>query len=275
VNVAELIVTSLADLGVRSIWGVVGDALNPITDAIRRDERLEWIGVRHEEVAAFAASGQAQLTGRLGVCMGTVGPGSIHLLNGLYDAAKSHAPVLAVCGQVPLADLGGEFFQEVDNDMLFRDVATYRHTVTSAQQMPRALIQAVNAAYAGPGVSVLTIPGDVSAEALPSSTSIPKFVTTRAVQSPDPQVLAEAVSLVEGAAKVTMLVGRGARAARTEILALAEHLQAPMVLTLKAKDGLERDNPYQAGLPIPSGCRRAPPRSRSTPARRTSGAACR
>ena len=107
------------------MWGVVGDALNPVTDAIRREDRIEWIGVRHEEAAAFAAGAQAQLTGSLGVCMGTVGPGSIHLLNGLYDAKKSHAPVLAICGQVPLAEMGSDFFQEVDNDALFGDVSVF------------------------------------------------------------------------------------------------------------------------------------------------------
>ncbi|MCU1601569.1 MAG: pyruvate oxidase, partial [Frankiales bacterium] len=112
-TVAEGLVQVLHGLGVKHVWGVVGDALNPITDAIRQQPDLEWIGVRHEEAGAFAASAQAQLSGTLGVCMGTVGPGSIHLLNGLYDAAKSHAPVLAVCGQVPRAEMGSDYFQEV------------------------------------------------------------------------------------------------------------------------------------------------------------------
>src|SRR6476661_8710564 len=160
-TVAELLIESLAEHGVRTIWGVVGDALNPVTDAIRRDERLEWIGVRHEEAGAFAAAAQAQLTGRLGVCMGTVGPGSVHLLNGLYDAKKSHAPVLAICGQVPLAEVGTDFFQEVDNNRLFSDVAVFAETVTSAEQMPQLLERAVNAALGGRGVAVLTLPGDV------------------------------------------------------------------------------------------------------------------
>ena len=127
-TVAESIVTALADHGVTQVWGVVGDALNPVTEAIRQDDRVEWVGVRHEEAAAFAVSAQAQLTGRLGVCMGTVGPGSIHLLNGLYDAKKSHAPVLAICGQVPSEELGSDFFQEVDNDRLFADVAVFAKT---------------------------------------------------------------------------------------------------------------------------------------------------
>src|ERR1700753_1799407 len=151
-----MIVKALADQGVRTVWGVVGDALNPVTDAIRREERLRWIGVRHEEAGAFAAGAQRQATGTLGVCMGTVGPGSIHLLNGLYDAKKSHAPVLALCGQVPLAELGSDFFQEVDNDALFSDVAGFSRTVSSAAQLPGLLEQAVQRALVQRGVAVLT-----------------------------------------------------------------------------------------------------------------------
>src|SRR5215210_9358467 len=166
-TVAELLIEALAEHGVRSVWGVVGDALNPVTDAIRRQEGIEWIGVRHEEAAAFAVSAQAQLTGTIGVCMGTVGPGSIHLLNGLYDAKKSHAPVLAICGQVPSEELGSDFFQEVDNDRLFADVAVYCQTVTSPAQLPLMLEQAVNAAYAQQGVAVLTLPGDLGDQDLP------------------------------------------------------------------------------------------------------------
>lgn len=245
-NVAELIVATLADHGVRSVWGVVGDALNPVTDAIRREERLEWIGTRHEEAAAFAAGAQAQLTGRLGVCMGTVGPGSIHLLNGLYDAKKSHAPVLAVCGQVPMAEAGSDYFQEVDNDALFADVAEYRHTVTSPAQLPRVLEQAVQAAYARPGVAVLTLPGDVGAMAVPDGARA-RIHVRRPLLVPDEADLDAAARLIDEAGKVTMLVGMGARAARAEVLAFAEHLSAPMVLTLKAKEVLEHDNPFQIG----------------------------
>jgi pyruvate dehydrogenase (quinone) len=244
-TVAETIVTALADLGVTSIWGVVGDALNPVTDAIRREERLEWIGVRHEETGAFAAGAQAQLTGTLGVCMGTVGPGSLHLLNGLYDAHKSHAPVLAICGQVPMSELGSDFFQEVDNDVVFADVAEFCQTVTSPDQMPRLLEQAVNAAYARPGVSVLTLPGDVGGLDAPETT--PHFAVDRTPAAPEPDALDRAAQMIDGVERITLLVGIGARTARHEVLALAERLSAPMVLTIKGKEELERDNPFGVG----------------------------
>src|SRR3954447_2985259 len=191
-TVAELLIESLADYGVTSVWGVVGDALNPVTDAIRREGRIEWLGVRHEEVGAFAASAQSQLTGRLGVCMGTVGPGAIHLLNGLYDAKKSHVPVLALCGQVPREDIGSDFFQEVDNDALFADVAVFTRTVTSTDQLPGLLEQAVNAAIAERGVSVLSLPGDVGALDLPKHTPVPVFVGPAPVAAADEQLLRQA-----------------------------------------------------------------------------------
>jgi pyruvate dehydrogenase (quinone) len=246
-TVAELLIASLADHGVTQVWGVVGDALNPVTDAIRREERIEWVGVRHEEVAAFAAGAQAQLSGRLGVCMGTVGPGSIHLLNGLYDAKKSKAPVLAICGQVPRADIGSDFFQEVDNDALFADVAVFRATVVSPEQLPGVIEQAGNAALQQRGVAVVTLPGDVGGLDLPRHTPVPRFVVEQPPVPPSDDAIATTVRAIDAAEKVTLLVGMGARHARAEVLALAERLQAPMVLTLKAKEGLERDNPYEVG----------------------------
>ncbi len=244
-TVAETLVDALADLGVRSVWGVVGDALNPITDAIRRSDQIEWIGVRHEEAGAFAAGAQAQLTGTLGVCMGTVGPGSLHLLNGLYDARKSHAPVLAICGQVPLAELGSDFFQEIDNDAVFRDVAEFCRTLTSPEQLPGLLEQAVQLALDAPGVAVLTIPGDIGGLDAPDTK--PRFSRTRVPVIPDPSQLARAAGMIDEAERVTLLVGHGARHARQEVLALADRLAAPMVLTLKAKEGLERENPFEVG----------------------------
>ena len=213
-TVAELLIDALAELGVRTVWGVVGDALNPVTDAIRREDRIEWLGVRHEEAGAFAAGAQAQLTGELGVCMGTVGPGAVHLLNGLYDAKKSHAPVLAICGQVPREDIGSDFFQEVDNDVLFADVAVFSATVTSTDQLPRMIEQAVNAALQDRGVAVLTLPGDVGGMELPKDTPTPTFVTDHPAAPPSDAAIADAVAAINAAGPVTLLVGQGASGAR-------------------------------------------------------------
>lgn len=246
-TVAEMIVTALAEHGVTTIWGVVGDALNPVTAAIHEDERLQWIGVRHEETGAFAAGAQAQLTGSLGVCMGTVGPGSIHLLNGLYDAKKSHAPVLAVAGQVPLAEMGSDYFQEVDNDALFSDVAVFARTLTSPSQLPHLVEQAVNAALSERGVAVLTLPADVAAMNLPRHTPAPRFVSSATPARPALDDLATAARVLDDAEAVTLLVGQGAREARSKVLEIAGALQAPMVLTLKAKEALEHDNPFEVG----------------------------
>ncbi len=246
-TVAELLVESLAEHGVSTVWGVVGDALNPVTDAIRREDRIDWIGVRHEEAGAFAASAQSQLTGRLAVCMGTVGPGAIHLLNGLYDAKKSQTPVLAICGQVPREDMGSDFFQEVDNDAVFADVAVFNRTVTSVDQLPSVIEQAVNTALAEQGVAVLSFPGDVGGLDLPKDTPLPRFVDQQTYAAPPPDALRSAADAINAAASATLLVGRGARHARDEVLALAERLAAPMVLTLKAKEGFEDDNDFEVG----------------------------
>ncbi|MGW6926607.1 thiamine pyrophosphate-dependent enzyme [Streptomyces sp. NPDC054950] len=246
-TVARVIVDALSELGVRQVFGVVGDALNPLTDAIRTTEGVEWVGCRHEEAAAFAASAQSQLSGTLGVCMGTVGPGSVHLLNGLYDAAKSRTPVLAIAGQVPLAELGSDYFQEVDNDALFSDVAVFRATITSGDQLPQMLETAVRTALGRKGVAVLTVPGDLGEREL-SADRPARFSLNAPVSRPDGAAVRRAAELLDRARRVTLLVGRGARAAREDVLALADRLAAPMVLTLKAKEGFEGDaNPFQVG----------------------------
>src|SRR6202051_4141118 len=160
-TVAELLVETLTEIGVRQIFGVVGDALNPFTDAIRRQRVIEWVGVRHEEGAALAAAGQAKLTGRLGVCCGTTGPGSTHLVAGLYEANRDHAPVLALSGDMPRKNQGTDYFQATDPNLLFRDVSLYTETVSSPAQAPAVIHQAIAAAYAGRGVAHLTLPVDV------------------------------------------------------------------------------------------------------------------
>src|SRR5207302_10960921 len=159
-TVADVLVGVLEQIGVRHIFGLIGDSLNPIADAIRRS-RIEWIGVRHEEGAALAAAGQAKLTGHLAVCAGTTGPGSNHLVAGLYEAARDHAPVLALSGDMPRKLQGTDFIQATEPNLLFRDVSLYTETISTAAQAPGVIHQAIAAACAGPGVAHLTLPQDV------------------------------------------------------------------------------------------------------------------
>lgn len=246
-TVSDVIVEALVDQGVHQVFGVVGDALNSFTDAIRRIDGIDWIGVRHEEVGAFAAGAQAQLTGSLAVCAGTVGPGAIHMLNGLYDAAKSHAPVLAIAGQVPLTEMGSDYFQEIDNDFLFRDVAVYSHTITSAVQVPRVVERAIEMALARRGVAVLSLPGDVGSASVAADVSATRIAVASAVTAADPDVVRQVAELLGAGKKITILAGLGARNARSELLDLADRLQAPIVATLKAKEFLDWDNPFDVG----------------------------
>jgi pyruvate dehydrogenase (quinone) len=179
--------------------------------------------------------------------MGTVGPGAIHLLNGLYDAKKSHAPVLAICGQVPREEIGSDFFQEVDNDVLFADVSVFSATVSSVEQLPGLIELAANAALQERGVAVLTLPGDVGGMDLPKHTPTPRFVTDHPATPPSDASLSEAAAAINAAGTVTLLVGQGAGGARPEVLELAERLSAPMVVTLKGKEAFDADNPYEVG----------------------------
>ncbi len=246
-TVSKTIVDALVAQGVTQVFGVVGDALNSFTDAIRITDGIDWIGVRHEEVAAFAAGAQAQLSGTIGVCAGTVGPGSIHLLNGLYDSAKSHAPVLAITGQVPLSEMGSQFFQEVDNDALFQDVAVFNRTITSVQQVPQLIEQAIAAAIGRSGVAVLSLPGDIGATETDKDTTPVRVFANPSRSRPDDELVAEAARMINDAASVTILAGIGSRSARHQVIELADRIGAPMVVTLKAKEIYDWDNPFQVG----------------------------
>src|SRR6202166_670671 len=161
-TVAEVLVGVLEQIGVKHIFGLIGDSLNPLADAMRRSP-IEWIGVSHEEGAALAAAGQAKLTGKLAVCAGTTGPGSTHLVAGLYEASRDHAPVLALSGDMARKFQGTDYIQTTKPDLLFRDVALYTETIASPAQAPRVIHQAIAAAYAGRGVAHLTLPQDVIA----------------------------------------------------------------------------------------------------------------
>jgi pyruvate dehydrogenase (quinone) len=246
-TVADTLVESLAALGVRQVFGVVGDALNPFTEALRRDGRIEWIGVRHEEGAALAAAGQAKLTGRLGVCAGTTGPGGNHLVAGLYEARKDHAPVLAITGDVKGADAGVDFLQANDHLLLFRDVAAYACHLASPAAAARVIHEAAAQAYAAPGVAHLNIPQDVIGAKAHGGSAATGGVRPTPDFAPDPADVQAAARLIDAAGRVTMLVGAGARRAEAEVLALSDRLQAPLVHTFRGKDLVAYDDPRWIG----------------------------
>jgi pyruvate dehydrogenase (quinone) len=245
-SVAEALVDVLERVGVKQVFGLIGDSLNPLGDAIRRSS-IEWIGVRHEEGAALAASGQAKLTGRLAVCAGTTGPGSNHLVAGLYEASRDHAPVLALSGEMPRKMKGTEFFQATEPDLLFRDVSLYTQTISSAEQAPLVVRQAIAAAYAGPGVAHLTLPQDVlSAKAVGTTPSL-ATLQPRAEISPDESRIAKVVERIDAARSVVILCGAGCREAAELLRALSDRLKAPLVHTVRGKELMAYDDPRWMG----------------------------
>jgi thiamine pyrophosphate-dependent acetolactate synthase large subunit-like protein len=246
-TVGELLSSTLAEVGVTQVFGIVGDALNPFTDAIRRDKRLAWMGVRHEEGAALAATGQAKLTGRLGVCAGTTGPGATHLLAGLYEASHDHAPVLAIAGDVPTRLGGIDYLQAADHVQSFRDACVYAASINSPDAAPAQIHEAIAAAYGGSGVALLNIPQDVFAGK--TSKPVPSLGTLRPRPEVSPALedLERAAEIINRASSVVLFVGFGARSAKSEIAALAVKLKAPIVHTYRALDLYPFDDPWVIG----------------------------
>ncbi len=249
-TVADQFAETLAAAGVKRIYGIVGDSLNGLTDAIRKQGRIEWIHVRHEEVAAFACGAEAHLTGDIAVCAGSCGPGNLHLINGLFDCHRSRVPVLAIAAHIPSAEIGSGYFQETHPENLFRECSHYCELVSSARQMPRAVEIAIREAVGKRGVSVIVMPGDVALqEAQPANAP-----TTLALIPPQPAVIpaieqVTALSdFLNSARRVTLLCGSGCAGAHDELIALAERLKAPVVHALKGKEHVEWDNPYDVGM---------------------------
>jgi pyruvate dehydrogenase (quinone) len=245
-TVSELLVGVLEQIGVKQIFGLIGDSLNPIADAVRRS-KIEWIGVRHEEGAALAASGQAKLTGQLGVCAGTTGPGSTHLVAGLYEASRDHAPVLALSGDMPRQMHGTDFIQTTEPDLLFRDVSLYTETISSAAQAPAVIHQAVAAAYAGPGVAHLTLPQDViSAKAVGAASSVAALKPRSEITASEADV-AEIARKIEAAGSVVIMCGAGCRGSADLLRALSDRLKAPLVHSVRGKELMAYDDPRWMG----------------------------
>jgi pyruvate dehydrogenase (quinone) len=247
-TVAQHLVEALVNAGVRRVYGIVGDSLNSIVDAIHDNEKIEWIHVRHEEVGAFAASAEAQLTGNLVVCAGSCGPGNLHLINGLFDAHKTLAPVLAVAAQIPSSEIGTDFFQETHPERLFQDCSHFCELVGTEKQMPRLLQIAMQTSISQGGVSVLVLPGDVASSKMTSKDLEHRVFRARPSVQPCGTDLKKLADLLNDADRISVFGGAGCAGAHDEVLELAERLQAAVAYSFRGKEFLEHNNPYATGM---------------------------
>jgi len=247
-KVAELFIHVLAAAGVKRIYGVAGDSLNGITDSVRVANDMEWVGVRHEEAAAFAAGAEAALTGKLAVCAGSCGPGNLHLINGLYDCQRSRVPVLAIAAHIPSREIGSGYFQETHPEHIFKECSHYCELVSHPAQMPRTLEIAIQTAIAKQGVAVVIIPGDVALSEAVTQERRVNFTYDRSEIIPGREQMDRLANELNQAGKVTILAGAGCAGAHDELVALAGKLQAPIVHAMRGKEFIEYDNPYDVGM---------------------------
>jgi pyruvate dehydrogenase (quinone) len=247
-TIADLLTATLADAGVKRIWGVTGDSLNAINDSLRRLGTIEWMHVRHEEAGAFAAGAEAAASGHLAVCAGSCGPGHLHLINGLYDCHRSRQPVLAIVSHIPSSEIGLSYFQETHPTELFRECSHFCEMVTNPAQMPELLHRAVRTALGMRGVAVLVVPGDVSLLEVPKGTPTTFSAPAPARLVPHAGEVAKLAELLSGSKTITMLCGSGCADAHDEVVALADALQAPIVHAYRGKEYLEWDNPFDVGM---------------------------
>ena len=247
-TVAEHLVEALVNSGVHRVYGVVGDSLNSIVDAVHHNKKIDWIHVRHEEAAAFAASAEAQLTGNLAVCAGSCGPGNLHLINGLFDAHKTLAPVLAIAAQIPSTEIGTDFFQETHPERLFLECSHYCQLVAIEKQMPRLLQIAMQTSLSRGGVSVLVVPGDVASAKMTSTDLEHRVFVPKPAVRPSASDLEKLAELLNGSDRVTLFGGAGCAGAQKLVVALAERLKAPIAYSFRGKEFLEYDNPYAIGM---------------------------
>ncbi|MQS34882.1 pyruvate dehydrogenase [Streptomyces katsurahamanus] len=247
-SVAEQFVDILVRAGVRRLYGVVGDSLNPVVDAIRRNDAVDWIQVRHEETAAFAAGAEAQITGALAACAGSCGPGNLHLINGLYDAHRSMAPVLALASHIPSGEIGLGYFQETHPDQLFRECSHYSELISNPQQMPRLLQTAIQHAIGRSGVSVVSLPGDVASRPAPEKSVEHALITSRPSVRPGDAEIDKLVRMIDDARRVTLFCGSGTAGAHAEVMQFAERVKSPVGHALRGKEWIQYENPYDVGM---------------------------
>ena len=247
ITLAQQLATTLEQAGIKRIWGLTGDSLNGLTDSLRTMDSIEWMHVRHEEVAAFAAGAEAAATGELTVCAGSCGPGNLHLINGLFDCHRNHVPVLAIAAQIPSSEIGLNYFQETHPQELFKECSHFIELVTNPEQMPHVLHRAMRSAILNRGVAVVVIPGDVSLlEVEDKFKPWPALLAPRTL--PAEQDLQRLTDILEHSGKVTLLCGSGCAGAHDEVVALADALGAPVVHALRGKEHVEWDNPFDVGM---------------------------
>ena len=247
-TVAESLVNSLVRAGASRVYGVVGDSLNSVVDAVRRTPGIEWVSVRHEEVAAYAAGAEAQVTGRIAVCAGSCGPGNLHLINGLFDSHRSYAPVIAIAAQIPSAELGTSYFQETHPERLFRECSHYCELVANPEQIARVVPAAIETSLTRRGVSVIVLPGDVATQTAPGASFAVTPPSAPPQLSPPARDLEALAQLLNGARRVTLFCGAGCADARAEVLTLADRLGAPIVHTMRGKQFVQSENPFDVGM---------------------------
>jgi pyruvate dehydrogenase (quinone) len=246
-TVADFMVDTLKQAGVKRIYGIVGDSLNGFTDSLRRKGGVDWVHMRHEEAAAFAAGAEAHLTGELAVCAGSCGPGNLHLINGLFDCHRSRVPVLAIAAHIPSTEIGIDYFQATHPESLFKECSHYVELISKASQAPQILERAMRVAIARQGVAVVVVSGDVALEM--TAAVPPRFLKPVApAVVPETRDLDKLVDLLDGNARVTLLCGAGCAGAHDEVIELAECLQSPIVHPLRGKEHIEYDNPYDVGM---------------------------
>ncbi|WP_272914485.1 ubiquinone-dependent pyruvate dehydrogenase [Ornithinimicrobium cavernae] len=246
-NIAENMVAQLVANGVRRVYGISGDSLNGFTDAMRADGTMRWVHVRHEEGAAFAAAADAELTGELAVCVGSCGPGNLHLINGLFDANRNRVPVVAIAAQIPSNEIGSGYFQETHPQHLFAECSVYTELVAHPSQMPRVMEIAMRTAIEKRGVAVIVIPGDVALQEI-ADDRVSVITQARPTVVPAEDELRAAAELLNGGDRVTILAGAGVQGAHDEVVALADTLGAPIVHALRGKQFIEHDNPFDVGM---------------------------
>lgn len=247
-RVADLLVETLAGAGVARIYGITGDSLNGITDSIRTQEQIQWVSMRHEETAAFAAGAEAHLTGRLAVCAGSCGPGNLHLINGLYDCHRSRVPVLAIAAQIPSNEIGSGYFQETHPEHLFAQCSHYCELVSQPEQMPRNLEIAIQTALSRRGVAVIVLPGDVALRDAVEQGPRLHFPMPQPSICPSDDEIATLAKVLNPSRSVTILGGAGCAGAHTELIELASKLKAPIVHAMRGKEVIEYDNPFDVGM---------------------------